>query len=97
MCKLYVRLVWIFKKIEYLEWCSKGSCVHYIYGLSGFAETLEIQNCINSTGNFVHYMYWFPRFAEKLNIQNFLNSTGNCLHYMYEMSGFAEKLEIKIV
>ena len=35
---------------------STGNCVHYMYGMSGFAEKLNIQNCVNSTGNCVHYI-----------------------------------------
>ena len=51
-----------------------------MYGMSGFAENLNIQNCENSTGNFVHYMYGMSGLAEKLNSQNCLYSTGNCVH-----------------
>ena len=54
-----------------------------MYGMSGFAENLNIQNCENSTGNFVHYMYGMSGLAEKLNSQNCLYSTGNCVHYIY--------------
>ena len=50
-----------------------------MYSLSGFAENLYIQNCINSTGNYVHYMYGFSKFVEKLNILNCVNSMGNCV------------------
>ena len=49
---------------------STGNCVHYIYGLFGFAEKLNIQNYVNSIGNCVHYMYGLSRFADKLSIQN---------------------------
>ena len=51
-----------------------------MYGLSGFAENLYIQNCVNSTGNYVHYMYELFGFAKKLNIQNCINLTGNYVH-----------------
>ena len=47
-----------------------GNCVHYIDELSGFAEKLNIQNCVNSMRICVHYMYRLFGFAEKLNIQN---------------------------
>ena len=35
-----------FTKIEYPE-LPTGNCFHYIYGMSGFAEKLEIHNCSN--------------------------------------------------
>ena len=53
-----------------------------MYGLSGFAEKLNLQNFENSTGNCVQYMYGMPRFAEKLNVQNCVNSAENCVHYI---------------
>ena len=37
-----------------------------------FADTLNVQNCANSTENCVHQMYRLSRFAENLNIQNFV-------------------------
>ena len=51
-----------------------------MYGISGFAEKLNILKYINSTGNYVRYTYGLSGFAEKLKIQNNLNSTGNCVH-----------------
>ena len=45
-----------------------GNCVHYIDEFSGFANKLNIQNCVNSMGICVRYMYGLSRFAEKLNI-----------------------------
>ena len=52
LCILCVRIVWIYKKIKYLELRKfYGNCVHYMYGLSGFVEILNIQNCVNSMGN----------------------------------------------
>ena len=45
-----------------------GNCVHYIDEFSGFANKLNIQNCVNSMGICVHYMYGLSGFAEKLNI-----------------------------
>ena len=50
--------------------------------MSGFADKLNIQICINSPGNCVHYTYGMLGFAEKLNVQNCVNSTGNCEHYI---------------
>ena len=53
-----------------------------MYGMSGFAEKLNVQNCGNSTGNSIRYMYGMSKFAKKLNIPNSENSTGNCVHYL---------------
>ena len=41
-------------------------CTLYMYGISGFAEKLNIVKYINSTGNYVHYMYRMSGFANKL-------------------------------
>ena len=54
-----------------------------MYGMSGFAEKLNIQNCENSMGNCVYYMCGMSRLAEKLNIQNCVYSTKNCVHYIF--------------
>ena len=70
-----------------------GNCVHYMYEMSGFAEKLIIQNCVNSTRNCAHYMYGYFGLSNNWNIQNCLNSTVNCVQYMYVQSGFAEKME----
>jgi len=51
-----------------------------MYGISGFAEKLNILKYITSTGNYVHYMYGMFGFADKFNTQNCENSTGNCVH-----------------
>ena len=40
-----------------------------MYGISGFAEKLNIQHRGNSTGNCVRYTYGMSGFAEKLNVQ----------------------------
>ena len=55
-------------------------CTLYMYGMSGFAEKLNILRYISSTGNYLHYMYGISGFADKLKIQNSVNSTGNCVH-----------------
>ena len=34
--------------------------------MSRFEQTLNIQNCVNSTGNCVDYMYGLSGFAEKI-------------------------------
>ena len=53
-----------------------------MYGMSGLAEKLNVQNCGNWTGNCISNMYGMTGFAENLNIENCENSTGNCVHYM---------------
>ena len=80
----YVWNVWFCGEIEYpkLGKFSRKLCPLYIYGMFGFAEKLNSQNCLNSMGNFVQYMYGLSGFAEKLNIQNFVNSSGNCVHFI---------------
>ena len=55
-------------------------CALYTYGISGFAEKLNILKYINSTGNYVYYMYGMFGFADKLKTQNSVNSMGNCVH-----------------
>ena len=45
-----------------------GNCVHYMYGMSGFAENLNLQNCENSMGNCVSHMYGMFGFVDKLTI-----------------------------
>ena len=55
---VYVRNGWICQKIEYPELRKFDGkfCTLYMYGMSGFAEKLNIQNCENSKANFVHYI-----------------------------------------
>ena len=56
-----------------------------MYGMSRFAEKLNVQICENSMGNCVHFMYGISGFAEKLNIPNFENSTENCIIYVWNV------------
>ena len=49
-----------------------------MYGLSGFAKSLNIQNCINSTGNCVHYMYEFSGFCRKSEFCGYVECTKLC-------------------
>ena len=81
---IYVRNVWICKKIEYpkLLIFKRKLCTLYMYGMYGVAEKLNVQNFINLTGNCTHKMFGMSGFAEKLNIQNYKNLMGNCVHYM---------------
>ena len=53
-----------------------------MYGMSGFAEKLNIQNCENWIGNCVHYMHGMSRLVEKFNIPYCIYSLGNCVHYI---------------
>ena len=41
------------------------NCVHYMYGMFGFVEKLNIQNRINFNKNCVHNMYRFSGFEKK--------------------------------
>ena len=49
-----------------------------MYGLSGFAKKLNIQNCVNPTR--IHYIYRMYEFAEKLNVLKSVNLPWNCAH-----------------
>ena len=48
-----------------------------MYGISAFAEKLNIQKYINSMRNNGHYTYGTSGSADKLKTQNCVNSTGN--------------------
>ena len=58
MYVIYVRYVWISKKIEYpkLHIFNGKLCMLYINGMDGLEEKLNIQRVKNSTGNCVHYI-----------------------------------------
>ena len=68
---IYIRNVWICRKIESPELRKFNGKLFtlYMYGISGFAEKLNIQHRGNSTGNCVRYTYGMSGFAEKLNVQ----------------------------
>ena len=53
---IYVRNGCICRKIEYPKLRKFGGkfCMLYMYGMSGFADKLNIQNCENSTGHCLH-------------------------------------------
>ena len=55
---IYVRNVWICRKIEYpkLQEFNGKFCTLYMYRMFGFAKKLNIQNCENSMGNCLHYI-----------------------------------------
>ena len=83
VCIIYVRNLWICRKIEYPELRKfKGKlCTLYMYRMFGLAKKLNVQSCKNSTGNCTLYVrkVWICR---KLKIQNFENSMENCVHYI---------------
>ena len=83
-CKLHVQNVWICRKIDYPELRKFNGklCTFYTYGMSGFAEKLNILNCENWTGNCVHFMHGMSGLAKKLNIPCYIYSMGNCVHYI---------------
>ena len=57
-----------------------------MYGLSGFAKKLNIQNCVNSLVSCGQYMQGLSGFIENmnsvdtLNIQICIDPMGNCIH-----------------
>ena len=69
-------------------------CTLYMCGMSGVAETLNVQNFLILTRNCIHNIYEMSGYAEKLNIQNYENLTGKCVHYTYGISRLGEKLNI---
>ena len=93
---IYVQNVNISWKIEYseLQKFNGKLCKLYMYGMSRFAEKLNVQNFINLSGNCLLNMYGMSGFAEKLNIQNCENSTGNCVRYMCTKSLDLQKIWI---
>ena len=67
-----------------------------MYGMSRFAEILNIQNCENSMGNCVHCICaeWLD--LPKIEYPELRKFDGKlCTLYMYGMFGFAEKLNIQ--
>ena len=66
-----------------------------MYGMSGFAENLNIHNYLNSTVSLVHNVanVWICRKFECPEQQKFIGKL--CTLYMYGMSRFAEKLNIQ--
>ena len=58
------------RKFEYLELRKFNGilCTLCMYGMSGFAEKLNMLICESLTGNCVHYMHGMFGLVEKLNI-----------------------------
>ena len=78
-----------------VQYCgnSTGNYAHYMSGMSGFAEKLNIPNSEKFNGKLCTlFMYGQSIFAKKLKVQKNGNSISNCVQYMYGMFGFAEKL-----
>ena len=84
ICTIYVRKVWICRKVQYPKLCKFNGKLStlYMYRMSGLVKKSNVQNCVNSTGNCVHYMYRVSRCVRNLNIQNYKNSMANCVHYI---------------
>ena len=57
-CTLHVQNVWMCRKIEYPEQqkLNRKLCTLYIYGMSGLAKKLNVQNCLNSIGKCTLYI-----------------------------------------
>ena len=119
-CTLYMYERWIYKKIEYLELLKFNGNLGtlYMYGTFGFPKKLNIHNCKNSTGNCVHYTIveknWISRTAKiqrkiwyviylrnvwirkKMECPKLQKFNGKvCVLCMYGMSGLAKKLNIQ--
>ena len=122
---IYVRKVWIYRKIEYPELLKFNGNLGtlYMYETFGFPKKLNIHNCKNSTGNCVHYTYtewldveknWISRAAKiqrkilyviylrnvwirkKMECPKLRKFNGKlCVLCMYGMSGLAKKLNIQ--
>ena len=90
LCTLYVWNVWICREIYCLKMHKFNGklCTLYMYGMVGFAEKLNVQNCGNSTGNCVHYICKECLDLQKIfNIQNSKNST-EFVYIIYVRNGW---------
>ena len=91
---IYIQNVWICRKIKYLELRKFNGkfCALCMYGMSGFAEKLNIQNCENSMGNYLQYIC-----TEGLDLlKNWISRTAKlCTLYLYVMSGFPKNLNVQ--
>ena len=58
LCTFQVQNVWMCGKIEYPEQqkLNRKLCTLYIYGMSGLAKKLNVQNCVNSIGKCTLYV-----------------------------------------
>ena len=81
---MYVRNIWICRKIEYpeLQKFNRKLYALYMYGMFGLAKKLNVQNWENSKVNCVHYMNRMSGCVEKLNIQSCENLSENCVLYL---------------
>ena len=88
---IYVRKVWICRKIEYPELRKFNGkfCALCMYRMSGFAEKLNIQNCKILMGNYIC--------TNGLDLlKNWISRTAKlCTLYLYVMSGFAKNLNVQ--
>ena len=85
------------RKIEYPEQRKfKGKlCTLYMYGMSGLAKKLNVQNCVNSTGKCTLRVrnVWVSEKIECPKLRKFNRKL--CTLYMYGMSRLAKKLKVK--
>ena len=88
---IYVRKVWICRKIEYPELRKFNGkfCALCMYRMFGFAEKLNIQNCKILMGNYIC--------TNGLDLlKNWISRTAKlCTLYLYVMSGFAKNLNVQ--
>ena len=82
LCAFDVRNGWFCLEIEYPKFhkFSGKLCIFCMYGISRFAEKLNIFKYINLAGNYVHHTYGLSGCADKFKIQNCVNSTENSVH-----------------
>ena len=94
---MYVRNVWICRKIEYPELRKLNWKLCTLYARNVWiSRKMEYPQLHIFNGKLCTlYMYGMSGVAETLNVQNFLILTRNCIHNIYETSGYAEKLNIQ--
>ena len=58
LCTLYVQNICMCRKIEYPKQRKFDGklCTLYMYGMTGLAKKLNVQNCVNSTGKCTLYV-----------------------------------------
>ena len=71
------------------------NCVHYVYGLSGFAKNVKYSELRKFDRKLCTLDVWIFWIYRKFNIQNCVNWTGNCVYFVYRLSGFAKNLKFQ--
>ena len=85
LCTIYIRNVWIFRKIEYLELriVNGKLCTLYMYRMFRLEKKIECPELGKCNKKLcMIYIYGTPGFVEKLNIQKCVYSTENCVQYI---------------